>query len=40
MEIILPPSPFRDPVAQDDDLASTADILARFVRTSGIFLII
>ena len=35
MEVLPPPSPFRDPVAEDDDLASTADILARFVGNSG-----
>ena len=35
MEIFPPPSPFRDPVGEDDDLASTADILARFVGNSG-----
>ena len=35
IEIFPPPSPFRDPVAEDDDLASTADILARFVGNSG-----
>ncbi len=37
IEIFPPPSPFRDPVGEDDDLASTADILARFVGNSGYF---
>ena len=34
MEILPQTSPFRDPVEPDDDLASTADILARFVGNS------